>query len=70
MTNLGRLLMLVGAAIVILGALLSFGPRLPWLARLPGDIVIERPNLRFYFPIATSIVISIILSLLAAVFRR
>jgi len=62
--------MLVGAAIVILGALLSFGPRLPWLARLPGDIVIERPNLRFYFPIATSIVISIILSLLAAVFRR
>ena len=70
MTNLGRLLMLVGAAIVILGALLSYGPRLPWLARLPGDIVIERPNLRFYFPIATSIVIGIILSLLAAVFRR
>lgn len=62
--------MLVGAAMVILGALFSFGARLPWLGRLPGDIVIERPNFRLYFPIGTSIVISIILSLLAAVFRR
>ena len=62
--------MLMGAALLILGALLSFGPRLPWLGRLPGDIVIERENFRFYFPIATSIVISIILTLLAAAFRK
>ena len=68
--NIGRLLMFVGAALLILGALLSFGPRLPWLGRLPGDIVIERDNFRFYFPIATSILISIILTLLAAAFRR
>jgi len=67
---MGRILMLMGAALLILGALLSFGPRLPWLGRLPGDIVIERDNFRFYFPIATSIVISIILTLIAAAFRR
>jgi hypothetical protein len=67
---MGRILMLMGAALLILGALLSFGPRVPWLGRLPGDIVIERDNFRFYFPIATSIVISIILTLLAAAFRR
>jgi Protein of unknown function (DUF2905) len=67
---MGRILMLMGAALLILGALLSFGPRVPWLGRLPGDIVIERDNFRFYFPIATSILISIILTLLAAVFRR
>ena len=70
MSGMGRILMLMGAALLILGALLSFGPRVPWLGRLPGDIVIERDNFRFYFPIATSIVISIILTLLAAAFRR
>ena len=70
MPGMGRILMLMGAALLILGALLSFGPRVPWLGRLPGDIVIERDNFRFYFPIATSIVISIILTLLAAAFRR
>jgi hypothetical protein len=70
MPNVGRLLMFVGAAILILGALLSFGPRLPWLGRLPGDIVIERDNFRLYFPIGTSILISIILTLIAAAFRR
>ena len=62
--------MFVGGALLLLGVLLSFGPRLPWLGRLPGDIVVERDNFRFYFPIATSILISIILSLLFAVFRR
>ena len=70
MPGMGRILMLMGAALLILGALLSFGPRVPWLGRLPGDIVIERDNFRCYFPIATSIVISIILTLVAAAFRR
>jgi hypothetical protein len=68
--NVGRVLMLAGAAMLMLGALFTLGARLPWLGRLPGDIVIERPNFRFYFPIATSILISIILSLIAAAFRR
>jgi hypothetical protein len=68
--GMGRMLMFVGGALLLLGVLLSFGPRLPWLGRLPGDVVVERDNFRFYFPIATSILISIILSLLFAVFRR
>jgi len=70
MFGVGRMLMIVGGALLLLGALLSFGARIPWLGRLPGDIVFERDNFRFYFPIATSIVISIILTLLAAAFRR
>ena len=70
MAGAGRMLMIVGGALLLLGAVLSFGPRVPWLGRLPGDIVVERDNFRFYFPITTSILISIILSLLAAVFRR
>lgn len=70
MGDLGRPLMLAGVVLFLVGALLSFGARVPWLGRLPGDIVIERENFRFYFPIATSILISIILSLLFAAFRR
>jgi membrane protein implicated in regulation of membrane protease activity len=70
MIGLGRMLMIVGGLLVLLGAVFTLGGRIPWLGRLPGDIIIERPNFTFYFPIATSILISIILSLLAAAFRR
>jgi len=70
MIGVGRMLMIAGGVLVVVGALLSLGGRVPGLGRLPGDIVIERENFRFYFPIATSIVISIILSLLALAFRR
>lgn len=70
MGDLGRMLMIAGGVLLALGALFSLGGRLPWLGRLPGDIVIERENFRFYFPLATSIVISILLSLVAALWRR
>ena len=70
MGELGRMLMILGGVLLAVGALLTVGGRLPWLGRLPGDIVIEREHFRFYFPLATSIVISVILSLLAALFRR
>ena len=68
--DFGRLLMIAGVVMVAIGALFSFGARIPWLGRLPGDIVIERENFRFYFPIVTSIIISIILTVVAALFRR
>ena len=70
MGELGRMVMIAGAVLLVVGALLSLGGRVPWLGRLPGDIVVERENFRFYFPLATSIIISIILSLVAALFRR
>ena len=70
MSDLGRIVMLLGGVLLVLGALLSVTGRLPWVGRLPGDISIERENFRFYFPLATSIVISIILSLLVWLFRR
>lgn len=67
---MGRMLMIFGGVLFVAGMLLASGARIPWLGRLPGDIVIERENFRFYFPIVTSIVISLILTLLAALFRR
>jgi Protein of unknown function (DUF2905) len=63
----GRLLLLVGLAIAALGVLTMLG--LP-IGRLPGDISIRRDHFSFYFPITTSIILSIILSIIFACFRR
>jgi Protein of unknown function (DUF2905) len=70
MLDLGRLLMIAGGVLLVLGVLFTMGARLPWLGRLPGDIVVERENFRFYFPLATSILLSVILTLIAWFFRR
>jgi membrane protein implicated in regulation of membrane protease activity len=70
MAELGKMLMLLGGLLVLVGALLTLGGKLPWVGRLPGDIVIQRDNFTFYFPLATSILISIVLSLLFMLFRR
>ncbi|WP_279384257.1 DUF2905 domain-containing protein [Geotalea toluenoxydans] len=48
----------------------SFAGKIPWLGRLPGDIYIKRENFSFYFPLATSILVSLLLSLILWLFRR
>ena len=70
MESLGRLLILFGIIAVITGVVLLFLPRIPWLGRLPGDIVVQRERFTFYFPLATSIVVSIVLTLLLNLFFR
>jgi Protein of unknown function (DUF2905) len=67
--DLGRLLSLFGLAMLVVGALLWLAPDLPWLGRLPGDIHIERPGLRIVVPLGTCLLLSIVLSLLVALFR-
>ncbi len=62
MQALGKLFMILGGTLIILGAALYFSKSLPWLGRLPGDIVIERPNVTIYIPLATSLVLSLVLS--------
>jgi DUF2905 family protein len=63
--ELGRTLLLVGAALLVAGALLYFSTRLPFrLGKLPGDIVHRTPHTTFYFPIVTCLVLSAALSLL------
>lgn len=64
---MGKALVLLGLGIAALGLLVMTG--IPF-GRLPGDIVIRRGNFSFYFPLATSIILSILLSLLFAIFRR
>ena len=60
---LGRVLLLFGAIIAGFGLLLLLSPKLPWLGRLPGDILIQRDRFSFYFPLASCLLASLILSL-------
>ena len=74
MTDLGKILVGFGVVMIVLGAILLFAGNLsgkvPWIGRLPGDIYIERGTWRFYFPLATSVIISIVLTLLLSLFGR
>jgi hypothetical protein len=61
--SFGKLLIFFGFLLIIIGLLFILGSRIPFFGKLPGDIVIERKNFSFYFPIATCLIISAILSL-------
>jgi len=67
---LGKMLILLGVLIIVIGVLLLVGEKVPWLGKLPGDIIIKREKFSFYFPITTCIIISIILTLLLWIFRK
>jgi hypothetical protein len=67
---LGKMLILLGVFIILIGLLLLIGEKIPWVGRLPGDIIIRKKNFTFYFPLTTSILISIILTLLFTLFRK
>ena len=69
MRDLGRLLIVFGAILIAAGLLVTFSGKLG-LGKLPGDIVYRRGNFTFYFPLVTSILLSIVLSLLLWLFRR
>jgi membrane protein implicated in regulation of membrane protease activity len=71
MPDLGKLLIIVGGFIVIVGLVLALGLRIPYLGKLPGDISVDRGNVHFYFPIVTCLLLSLVLTLLLnAFFRR
>jgi hypothetical protein len=67
--GLGWMLLLLGLVIAGVGLIWILAPSIPWLGRLPGDIRIERENFRFYFPLVTCLLLSLILSLLLWVIR-
>ena len=74
MTELGRLLLGLGVLLVILGAFFllagNLSGKVPWLGRLPGDIYVERENWKLYFPLGTSILISIVVSVVLALLSQ
>jgi len=67
---LGKMLVLLGVFIILVGLLLMVGDKIPWVGKLPGDIVIKKEKFTFYFPLATCILISLLITLFFALFRK
>ena len=70
MPGIGKYLIVLGLIIAAIGVVFTFAGKLPWLGRLPGDIYVKRENFTFYFPLATSIIVSIILSFILWLLRK
>ncbi len=70
MSDFGRLLIITGGVILVIGIFLSMGGRIPFLGRLPGDISFSRGNTQFYVPIVTSLLLSVVLTVLLNLFFR
>jgi hypothetical protein len=70
LTGLAKLLLLVGAIFVALGLVLLLVDKVPWIGRLPGDIVVKRPGFSLYFPLGTSILLSLLISLILWLLNR
>lgn len=69
--QLGKYIILAGIIIVILGIIIYFfSDKLHWIGRLPGDIRVEKDNFRFYFPITTMIIASILLTIIIQIIKR
>lgn len=69
--HLGKLIIILGIFLVVIGVLIVLAPRIPYIGRLPGDIYIKRDRFTIYFPLVSSIIISLILTLiLNFIFRK
>jgi Protein of unknown function (DUF2905) len=69
--NTGKYILVIGGIIVLIGLVVYFfGDKLHWIGRLPGDIRVERENVRFYFPITTMILLSLLLTLIINLVKR
>ena len=70
MAEVGRLLLLLGVVLVALGGILMLAGKVPWLGKLPGDISYKGEHVTLYFPLATCLLLSGVISLLLYLFRR
>ncbi len=70
MTELGRWFIGAGVVLVLIGLTLLAAGRLPWIGRLPGDILIERDNLTIFIPLGTMLVVSLVLTIIANLLAR
>mgnify|MGYP001608903868 CR=1 FL=1 len=70
MEGVGKSLIVIGLLLIVIGVALAFGPRIPFIGKLPGDIYIKKDNFTFYFPLATSVLISVIITFVMYLFRK
>ena len=67
---MGRVLIGCGLLLIGVGALLLLAPKIPWIGRLPGDMIIERKHLSFYFPLTSCLIASLLMTLLLWIVGR
>lgn len=70
MQEIGKILIIFGVVLIVLGLFLTFFHKIPLLGKLPGDILVQKKNFTFYFPLATSILASVALSLIFWLLNR
>jgi hypothetical protein len=70
MPAMGKMLIVVGIILIGIGLAFVFADRIPFFGKLPGDIYMKKERFSFYFPITTSIIISVILTILFSIFRK
>ena len=70
MSEIGKILLIVGGIIIVAGLVLTFSNHIPFLGKLPGDIVVKKDNFSFYFPLVTFLIISIVLTIIINVALR
>ena len=64
----GKIVIGIGVVLVLVGFILVAGPKIPWIGRMPGDIVVRKEHFTFYFPIVTCLVVSVVLTILFRLF--
>ena len=70
MSDIGKTLVILGIVIILVGLLLNSPIKIPLIGKLPGDILIKREGFTFYFPLTTSILISLLISLIFRIFNK
>jgi len=70
MNTLGKMLLLFGGLLVVMGLVLTFADKIPWIGKLPGDVLVRKGNFEFYFPIATCLLLSLILTIFFSLFGK
>jgi hypothetical protein len=68
--DFGKVLVILGAVIAGIGILLMVGDKIPWIGKLPGDIIMRKEKFTFYFPIVTCVILSILLTIIFSLFRK
>lgn len=67
---MGKIFIYAGLLLIIVGLLVTYGPQIPLIGKLPGDIVVEKKSFRFYFPITTCILLSLLFTLIVHILKR
>lgn len=70
MQSLGKALLVAGAVLMVIGVLLMWGNRIPFIGKLPGDIIIQRKNFTFYFPLTSLIILNLLILIVVWIIRN